>query len=148
HPEPITSLELSTLLYFSYGVTRPPPGAELTRGFRVVPSGGALFPIELYVYSEHLVDNPAGLYHYDPRSHSLALLNEGALDPHPVNAVAQPELVRSCSLLLIVTALFERSTFKYGDRGYRFALIEAGHIAQNLNLICSAMQLCSVTIGG
>ena len=52
------------------------------------------------------------------------------------------------ALQIFVVAVFERSTFKYADRGYRFAFLEAGHFAQNISLTAAAMQLGTVSIGG
>jgi SagB-type dehydrogenase family enzyme len=51
-------------------------------------------------------------------------------------------------MLIFVTAMFKRSTFKYGNRGYRFALLEAGHVAQNINLVTTGLGLGSVNICG
>lgn len=58
------------------------------------------------------------------------------------------EPILGSSLLVFITAMFERSIFKYGDRGYRFVLLEAGHAAQNLNLVSNALGLGSLNIGG
>jgi SagB-type dehydrogenase family enzyme len=60
----------------------------------------------------------------------------------------QPELAQGASLIIFLTAIFERSTFKYGERGYRFILLEAGHVAQNLNLVANALGLGCANIGG
>jgi SagB-type dehydrogenase family enzyme len=60
----------------------------------------------------------------------------------------QPAVVLNASLVIFITALFERSVFKYGDRGYRYSLIEAGHIGQNLDLVCAALRLACLNIGG
>ena len=49
---------------------------------------------------------------------------------------------------MFVTAVFFRSTFKYGDRGYRFVLLEAGHLAQNACLAAAALGLAAAPIGG
>lgn len=51
-------------------------------------------------------------------------------------------------MIVFITAIFERSVFKYGDRGYRFIFLEAGHVAQNMNLVCAALGLGCVNIGG
>ena len=51
-------------------------------------------------------------------------------------------------MIVFITAVFERSVFKYGDRGYRFVLLEAGHVAQNINLAVTALGLGCVNIGG
>jgi SagB-type dehydrogenase family enzyme len=51
-------------------------------------------------------------------------------------------------MIVFITAIFERSVFKYGNRGYRFVLLEAGHVAQNLNLATTALGLSCCNIGG
>jgi SagB-type dehydrogenase family enzyme len=60
----------------------------------------------------------------------------------------QADLARQAAALVLVTAVFYRSTFKYGDRGYRFVLLEAGHLAQNAILAAGSIQLASASIGG
>ena len=60
----------------------------------------------------------------------------------------QPEIGMTATILIFITALFERSTFKYQDRGYRYTLLEAGHVAQNLNLVANALGYGAVNIGG
>ena len=62
--------------------------------------------------------------------------------------MVQPDIAYGASLIVFITSIFERSIFKYGDRGYRFILLEAGHVAQNINLVSNALGLGSVNIGG
>jgi SagB-type dehydrogenase family enzyme len=47
-----------------------------------------------------------------------------------------------------MTAMFWRSRFKYGLRGYRFALIEAGHVMQNAVLAAAALGIAARPLGG
>jgi SagB-type dehydrogenase family enzyme len=54
----------------------------------------------------------------------------------------------SASAVVVLTAVVHRSLRKYGDRGYRHLLIEAGHVAQNLNLVAAAMSLGTLSLGG
>jgi SagB-type dehydrogenase family enzyme len=62
--------------------------------------------------------------------------------------LVQSDIGQNASLIVFITAVFERSVFKYGDRGYRFIFLEAGHVAQNINLVATALGLGSVNIGG
>jgi SagB-type dehydrogenase family enzyme len=62
--------------------------------------------------------------------------------------MVQQDLVESAAAVIFITAIFARSTFKYGDRGYRFILLEAGHLAQNANLAAQGMGLATTNIGG
>jgi SagB-type dehydrogenase family enzyme len=142
----ITLAELSKVLFFSYGVSRDNSGTHFPRPFRTVPSGGALYPLELYVHARAVEELPNGLYHYDGEAHRLDRL--ALPDRGFVESFIQPELVTTSAATIVVSALFDRSTFKYGDRGYRFALLEAGHVAQNAVLTATGLGLASAPIGG
>jgi SagB-type dehydrogenase family enzyme len=138
--EPVSLSELATLLHAAYGITQ---GEE--QSLRTAPSGGALYPLELYTALAQVAGVPEGLYHYDPLRHVLEELELGELDLR--EAMVYPELLEA-PVLVFATAMFWRTRFKYGLRGYRFALIEAGHVMQNLLLACSALRLAAVPIGG
>jgi len=147
-PCSLTLANVATLLHYAYGITRDNQGTHFPRPFRVVPSAGALYPLEIFFHSACIQDAPAGLYHYNPLQHHLRRLRQGDESARIAAALAQPNLAGDASLLLFITALFERTTFKYGDRGYRFALLEAGHLTQNVNLVAAGLGLGSVNIGG
>ena len=144
----VTLSELATLLFAAYGLTR---GSDDVPGLvrRTVPSGGALFPLELTVVARHVAELAEGLYHYDPEDRLLETLATGV---GPVEALVEASLYRdvteSAAASIVVAATFWRTRFKYGLRGYRFALLEAGHIAQNLLLVAGALGLASVPLGG
>ncbi len=57
-------------------------------------------------------------------------------------------MIEAAAAVILITAVFQRTTFKYGERGYRFALIEAGHVAQNIDLVASALGLPAANLGG
>lgn len=143
----LSQADLASLLEHSYGVNRP-ESDEVSRSFRVIPSPGGLYPLEIFVYSSHVDGLAAGLYHYNPPRGELRLLREGDLSTEIAGALVQGHLAADAALLIFITAVFERVTFKYGDRGYRFALLEAGHLAQNINLVSCALKLGSVNLGG
>ena len=146
-PASLTLKQVGTLLRHAYGVTRENKGT-LMRPFRVVPSGGALYPLEIFFHSARIKGLRAGLYHYNPSENQLRLLREGDETERIASAMVQAEVARGASLTIFITAFFERSVFKYKDRGYRFVLLEAGHVAQNLNLTATACGLGCVNIGG
>jgi SagB-type dehydrogenase family enzyme len=144
----VTLMQVATLLHFGYGVTRTNKETGLPRSFRIVPSGGALYPLEIFFYSARIEGLKAGLYHYSPSQHHLCLVREGEHARMVSESLLQPELGRGASLIIFLTAIFERSVFKYQDRGYRYILLEAGHVAQNINLVANALGFSSVNIGG
>jgi SagB-type dehydrogenase family enzyme len=147
-PARLTLEHIATLLHNCYGVTRDNQGTDFPRPFRTVPSGGALYPLEIYFHSTHVEELESGLYHYNPIRRSLRFLRYGDESRRLSEALVQRNLALDCSLLLFITAVFERSAFKYGERGYRFVLIEAGHVAQNLALTATALGLGCLNIGG
>jgi SagB-type dehydrogenase family enzyme len=147
-PEPLKLDQLAKVLIMSYGVNRSNEGTNFPRPFRVIPSGGALYPLEIFLHA-HKVDGLApGLYHYDPEEHNLDILRQSDESESIMPHLVQPELARNASVVIFITAVFGRTTFKYGDRGYRFVLLEAGHLAQNANLTASEMGLITANIGG
>ena len=139
------SLEaLAALLQTGYGVTAGGPGGLR---LRAVPSGGALYPLDVYVAALAVRGLEERLHHFDPLRSCLEVLGRVRRDRlEPITPY--PELVAKASAVVFLTATFWRSRFKYGQRGYRFALLEAGHVAQNLLLAATALDLASVPLGG
>lgn len=147
-PRPIRLESVATLLHCAYGVTRDQRALGFPRSFRTVPSAGALYPLELYLHCGHSEAFPSGLYHYDPTKNHLRLLQNGDQSKAIAPMLVQQSMAYDASIIVFITAVFERCTFKYGDRGYRFALLEAGHVAQNLNLAAIGLGLGSINLGG
>ena len=145
----VAQRDLATVLHSAYGVThlaRLPDGRH-GQPLRAVPSGGALYPLEIYVLVQRIDSTPAGLYHYDPLRHVLERLPLRA-EAEVSRLTAYPELVGPAAAVVLVTAMFWRTRFKYALRGYRFALLEAGHLGQNLMLAAAALGLAIVPVGG
>lgn len=144
----ITQSELAALLYSCAGQNRTGAEAGADRPFRVVPSGGALYPLELYVHCRAVEGLAAGIYHYDPSAHGLRLHVEGDQTEALSRILVQPNLPMDTSVHLIFSMLPARLAVKYGDRGYRFALLEAGHASQNAILAARAMGYDAIPVGG
>jgi SagB-type dehydrogenase family enzyme len=141
---PIDVADLAAVLRCAQSMTRDNADTAFPRPFRTTPSGGALYPLELYVWARRVDGLPAGLYHYDARDHELDVL--GAVDLE--SAFVQQELVSAAAAAILVSAIFFRSVFKYGERGYRFVLLEAGHVVQNALLAAGGRSLAAVPVGG
>jgi SagB-type dehydrogenase family enzyme len=139
--------DLSTLLHYMYGRREHQPAGDFPRVFRTVPSGGALYPLEIYLHATAVLGLPVGLFHYEPPEHCLRLTRQ---DPEGAfrSGLVFPAPVEAAAVTIFITAVFYRATFKYGDRGYRFVLLEAGHVGQNLALTATALGLSAVNIGG
>jgi SagB-type dehydrogenase family enzyme len=142
--------ELAALLHYAYGITRTNEGTGFSRPFRSAPSGGGLYPLEIYFHSVHVRGLKPGLYHYNPAKNEARLLICGDLSQSIAETLVQfqSHIAHQASAIFFLTALFERSTFKYGTRGYRFILVEAGHVAQNFNLVATGLGLGCLDIGG
>lgn len=132
---------LSRLLRFAHEVV-----AEHGRG--PVPSAGGLQALELYMVALTAGWLPAGVYHYDRAGHHLSQLGAGA-DRHGwLERVPALHLVEGGALIWILVGDTARVEAKYGDRGARFLLLEAGHLMQNLCLLSEANGWCTVPLGG
>jgi SagB-type dehydrogenase family enzyme len=131
---------LAGLLDAAYGVRRG--------NRRPVPSGGALYPLELHVAAHRVERLDAGVYRYDPHRHALEELDHR--DPWPAleAACVLPGLLDGAAAVMLLLAVFGRTRFKYGQRGYRFALLEAGHVVQNVVLAAAALDLPALPLGG
>lgn len=146
--EPLGLAQLSALLHSGYGVLG---SVDFQGEFleRPVPSGGALYPLELYVLAQNVEGLPGGGYHYVPLYHRLEVVHDHSL-PRLLTSemfLGQPYLA-GCAALIAITAVVERSMWKYEDRGYRYILFEAGHVGQNLSLCTAALDLGGLNLGG
>ena len=126
---------LATILDAAYGVR--------DERRRTVPSGGALYPLEVYVATRG-----RGVHRYDPELHALEEHELG--DPWPAFVLTSPlpGLLDEASAAILVLGVFGRTRFKYGQRGYRFALLEAGHVVQNVVLAAAALDVPALPFGG
>jgi len=138
--EPLTLEELSQLLWAAQGLTDP-------GGLRAAPSAGGLYPLELYLVAGDVDDLTAGVYRYQPDGHQLVKTLDGDRRAELAEAALGQDWVKEGAVSIVFTAVYERTTVKYGDRGVRYVHMEAGHAAQNLCLQATALGLGSVTVG-
>jgi SagB-type dehydrogenase family enzyme len=139
---PVSLRDLATVLAMSYAAV--PRGRGLRRP---VPSAGALYPLEAYVVAPAVIGVEPGVHHYDPFRHRLAFLGPLALASLR-EALVDSSLADVTAALLVVTGVFWRSRVKYGPRGYRFTLFEAGHLVQNALLASTDLGLAALPVGG
>ena len=140
---PLTLDALSQLLWAAQGITG-------SRGFkRAAPSAGALYPMDVYaVAGEAGIDSVgAGVYRYAPEGHALSLVARGDLRKAVAEAALSQMWMARAPLSIVITAEYERSRVKYGNRSVRYAMIEAGHIGQNLFLQAEALDLKAGIVG-
>ncbi len=139
--DPLSLSACSALLKYAAGET------DEDGLHRAQPSGGTRYPIELYPLVFRGGEIPSGVYHYNVKDHALDVLAERSFSQSDIASLTSYEWVQNASALLVMTAVFGRNQIKYGDRGYRYVLFEAGHIGQNAYLVSRALGLkcCSLT---
>ncbi|MBI4974253.1 MAG: SagB/ThcOx family dehydrogenase, partial [Candidatus Omnitrophica bacterium] len=131
-PKEISLEDISQLLWACQGIT------DERMAFRASPSAGALYPLEIYLVK---VD---GVFHYVNEGHKLELVSNKDARKDLAEAAWGQSPIRDANINIIVCAVYERVTSKYGERGIRYTDIEAGHAAQNVFLQAVALGLYSV----
>jgi len=89
----------------------------------------------------------SGAYHYDPKGHAVSLVSKGDMRNKVAGAALSQMWMATAPLNILITAEYDRITGKYGKRGVRYAIIEAGHIGQNILLQSEAMGLGAGIVG-
>lgn len=139
---PLKEAELSQLLWAAQGITRTVRGF----GLRTAPSAGALYPVETYLVVHSVEGIEPGVYHYAVETHELDQLKAGDFRAAVARAALDQKIAHRANVVLVWTALFERSKWKYKQRAYRYVYLDAGHIAQNVALGAVALGLGSCQI--
>jgi SagB-type dehydrogenase family enzyme len=138
--EPLTIAEVSQLLWAAQGITSPTGG-------RTAPSAGALYPLEVYLVAGEVGDLPPGIYHFVPDEHALNLVVAGDQRQNLYEAALNQSAVREAAAVIVFTAIYERTTGKYGERGKQYVHMETGTAAQNIYLQAASLDLGTVFIG-
>jgi SagB-type dehydrogenase family enzyme len=150
--EKLTISEISDLLHYSYSINNETESSSSRETYNTSPSAGGIHPIEIFfnIPNERTDENSInhGIYYYNPKLNELRHIINQNCNKRIFDMFMQPELASNSSVQIFIVANFSETTIKYGDRGYKFAILEAGHIAQNFNLVATALGLASINIGG
>lgn len=149
--EPLLLSQLSQILWSAQGITG-------TREFRAAPSAGATYPLEIFVVvgdqciiaseaEEASEELHAGIYRYEPKSHSLSLHTSGDLRPDLARATLNQEFIIDAPVDIVICALYHRTSYRYGKRGERYVHMEVGHAGENIHLQAVALGLSTVEVG-
>ncbi len=138
--ESLTLTELSQLLWAAQGTTAD-------WGGRTAPSAGATYPLEVYVVVGDVGNLEDGLYHYNPETHTITKKKQGDLRNELANAALGQDMLRKAPISFILTAIYERTTGGYGERGIRYVHMEVGHVGQNIYLQAESLGLGTVVVG-
>jgi len=131
----LTTEQIATLLWAAQGIT------DTARGFRTAPSAGATYPLETYLVTHQ------GIFLYHPAAHKITLIKKGDKRVELTVACLGQVWVGSAPASIVLCAVPERTSRRYGERAMRYIWLEAGHAAQNILLEAVALDLGGVPIG-
>ena len=138
-PGALTLDEVSRLVWAAQGVT--------AQGHRTAPSAGATYPLEVYLVAGDVKDLSAGVYRYLPGLHRLQAVSDGDIRVSLAGAAVEQRWVSQAAMVVVIAAVYERTTARYGRRGERYVHMEAGHAAENLLLQATALGLGATPVG-
>jgi len=123
--------QLGRLLHFSNGITLKASRGEARRA---APSAGALYSGEVYVAAARVDGLEPGVYYYEVAQHRLVEVAAGFEPARLADAIEEPRAIDAAAAAILLTNVFGRYSWRYANRGYRYALIDSGHIGENLRL--------------
>jgi SagB-type dehydrogenase family enzyme len=138
--KPLTLFEISQILWAAQGITSED-------GKRTTPSAGATFPIELYLNVSNIESLTEGIYQYKPNQHALEKLFDNEQKSAIASAALNQSFIEQAAAIIIITAIFERTTNSYGKRGIQYIHQEAGSVAQNIHLQAVSLNIGTVMVG-
>ena len=130
--QPFNFVQIGQLAWAGQGITEP------QKGFRTAPSAGAIYPIKLYFATDQ------GLFVYSPKGHRL----EKTLEPDIRGALADQEMVAKAGCDIIIAGSQSKLAARFSNKAKEYMLLEAGHIAQNIQLLAVCLEWGSVVVGG
>ena len=141
--------DLSKILHQSYGITGELPGKnDFCQNLRSAPSAGALYPAEIYIAIRKVSGVEPGIYHYNVPNHEIELLIPGDPTEIMTEVCCGQEYVRQASITILISGVLQRTKLKYGERGYRYVLLDIGHLGQNIYLASTSLELAIMTTCG
>lgn len=139
--------ELSTILHYSAGIN-PKNKQKEEAVCRFYPSGGARYPLEIYLAIQRVEGMIPGIYHFNVKEDSLETLT---LEPEYMEDILEglfQPWSKQAAVIIFTTAVWDRTFIKYKDRGYRIVLLEAGHLNHNFALTAAALGIgCCNSLG-
>jgi SagB-type dehydrogenase family enzyme len=133
--EPLPLSELAFLLWACQGIT----GRAGNYLFRTAPSAGALYPLETYLCCERIDGLDSGLYRFDPPDFCLSPLEASSCADQVADACLGQGFMARGAVIFLWSAVFRRNMSKYGHRGLRYILLDAGHACQNMLLAAESI---------
>ncbi|MEM4347765.1 MAG: SagB/ThcOx family dehydrogenase [Candidatus Altiarchaeota archaeon] len=138
--EALTLEEISRILFFSQGITQ-------NEFLRTAPSAGATYPLETYLVVGKVENLEHGVYHYIPEKHEIEKIFSGDVREKLADAALGQDFIAKAPASIIFTAIYERTTQRYGKRGIRYVHMEVGSASENVHLECESLGLGTVIVG-
>jgi SagB-type dehydrogenase family enzyme len=135
----ISLQELSQILWSASGISEG--------YYRTVPSAGATYPLNCYAVVGKVEKLQKGLYQYIVKNHGLKQIIPYDVQSALCRAALNQTFIEQAPVVIVITAIYERTTGHYGQRGIRYVHMEAGHCGQNISLQAVAIGLSSVMVG-
>ena len=132
--EPLTLEQVSRLLWAAQGITRPPH-------LRAAPSAGACYPLQTYLVVAE------GIFKFLPQEHALVKTADGDRRARLAQAAGGQSFVGQAPVTIALAAVYDRTTRRYGERGFRYVYMDVGACAENVHLQAEALGLGSVSVG-
>lgn len=149
----ISFAQLSKILALSYG----PRVETLLSKFneqsypyylRTAPSAGALYSCEIYIITQRVKGLKRGIYYFNADRLQLELLKRTDCWDNFLSSLPDQSSAKDASCAILISGRLSKIKFKYGERGYRYLFLDAGHIGENIYLVATALNLGIVGIGG
>jgi SagB-type dehydrogenase family enzyme len=153
--EALSISDISQILWAAQGITRKreePPVRWNTKyewqgGLRTAASAGALYPMELYLIAGNVEGLSKGVYKYIPKNHSLKKVIEGDKRTEIYDAALRQGSIKQGAALIVMAGIYERTSFKYGERAERYVHMEVGFIGGNIYLQGISLGIGTVMVG-
>lgn len=139
--------ELSHLLYLVNGVNKVQyfPGHKIE--FRSAPSAGAFYPTEIYLFATNVEGLDKGIYYFHPGLHQLVQLQKDDIETQLSKAVFGLKAIHNSAVTIFLTSVFSRNAWKFKHRSFRYCLLDAGYVAENLLISAAAKNLAVNLVG-
>jgi len=139
-------LKETSLLLWAAGGKRTD---SVTGATRTIPSAGAINPLEFYlvVGKDSIEGLEEGIYHYKIEDHTLELTLKGDKRKELAGACLEQDFIGEAPISVVITAIYSRTVFHYGERGKRYVHMEVGNSTQNIHLMAENLDLGTVVVG-
>ena len=132
--KPLSYAQMGQLCWAGQGIT------DKEHGLRAAPSAWDIYPIELYLITYD------GLFVYRPEDHSMEQIQTADLRKQLSNTVGQASIAEAACDIVIAGSV-RKLMPKSGNKAGKFLSLEAGHVAENMQLQAVTLGLASVAVG-